>query len=424
MIGQLDVMLWGRKVGTLVAGKKGYATQICFYFNPEFVRSGYDIAPLRASIRGNAALNGFPIYPESNKLFGGLPSMIADSLPDHWGNIVFREWARQKGIRMKDLTSLDRLAYIGRRGMGALEFIPPTSSQLEKPFMIEIADLSELADKAMDEAKGFHADLKTDFMVESLFKVGTSAGGRRPKAVINVNRSTGECYSGQVASPLPGFTPMIIKFEQKGNIPTTRIEYSFYLMAKSAGLWIMPSNIIETNGRCHFLTERFDRKGNEKIHIQTLAAMNPTSDSYEELFEVASRLALPPEEITRLFMQMTLNTACGNVDDHNKNFSFMMAPDGIWHLAPAYDFTFTVDPDAPDYVNVHSMTINGKNRDIDRKDLLEIAQRFNVKDANAIINTILDTASRYRTFGKEAGVNENWISTIEAEIQDSMEYLS
>lgn len=424
MIGQLDVMLWGRKVGTLVAGKEGYATQICFYFDPNFVRSGYDIAPLLASIRSNAAINGFPIYPESNKLFGGLPSMIADSLPDHWGNTVFREWARQKGIRMKDLTSLDRLAYIGRRGMGALEFIPPTSSQLETPFKIEIADLSELAGKAMDEAKGFHADLKTDFMVESLFKVGTSAGGRRPKAVINVNQSTGECYSGQVASPLPGFTPMIIKFEEKGDIPTTRVEYSFYLMAGSAGLWMMPSRLIETAGRCHFLTERFDRKEDEKIHVQTLAAMNPLSDSYEDLFEVASRLSLTPEEITRLFKQMALNAVCGNIDDHNKNFSFTMEPDGIWHLAPAYDFTFSVDPEAPDYVNVHSMTINGKNRYIDRKDLLEIAQRFNVKDANAIINKILDTTSRYRTFGEEAGVPEKWISMIEAEIQERMEYLS
>lgn len=325
---------------------------------------------------------------------------------------------------MKDLTSLDRLAYIGRRGMGALEFIPPTSRQLETPFKIDIASLSELAGKAMDEAKGFHADLKTDFMVESLFKVGTSAGGRRPKAVINVNQSTGECYSGQVASPLPGFTPMIIKFEEKGDIPTTRIEYSFYLMAKSAGLWMMPSCLIETGGRCHFLTERFDRKGDEKIHIQTLAAMNPLSNSYEDLFDAASRLSLPPEEITRLFIQMALNAACGNIDDHNKNFSFMMPPDGSWQLAPAYDFTFTVDPEAPDYVNVHSMTINGKNRDIDRKDLLAIAERFNVKDANNIIRRILDTASSYRKFGEEARVPEKWISIIETEIQDRTGNLS
>ena len=232
----MHVILWGRKAGTLVATKKGYASQICFYFDPDFVRSGYDISPLHASIHSKAALNGFPVYPESDRLFGGLPSMIADSLPDHWGNTVFREWARQKGIRIKDLTALDKLAFIGRRGMGALEFTPPASIQLEEPFKVEIADLSELADKAMDEAKGFHADLKTDFMVESLFKVGTSAGGRRPKAVINVNLPTGECYSGQVASPLPGFTPMIIKFEEKGDIPTTRIEYSFYLMARSIGL--------------------------------------------------------------------------------------------------------------------------------------------------------------------------------------------
>lgn len=419
----MHVILWGRKAGTLVETKKGYASQICFYFDPDFVRSGYDISPLHASIHSKAALNGFPVYPESDRLFGGLPSMIADSLPDHWGNTVFREWARQKGIRIKDLTALDKLAFIGRRGMGALEFIPPASIQLEEPFKVEIADLSELADKAMDEAKGFHADLKTDFMVESLFKVGTSAGGRRPKAVINVNLPTGECYSGQVASPLPGFTPMIIKFEEKGDIPTTRIEYSFYLMARSIGLHMMPSCLIETGGRCHFLTERFDRNGDEKIHIQTLAAMNPVSDCYEDLFDAASRLSLLPEETTGLFMQMVLNAACGNIDDHNKNFSFMMASDGIWHAAPAYDFTFAVDPDAPNYVNVHSMTINGKNRNIEREDLTEIAGRFNIKEANAIINKILSAASGYRSFAEEAAVPKRWIGIIEEEIQDRISLL-
>ena len=194
-------------------------------------------------------------------------------------------------------------------------------------------------------------------------------------------------------------------------------------MARSIGLHMMPSCLIETGGRCHFLTERFDRKGDEKIHIQTLAAMNPVSDCYEDLFDAASRLSLLPEETTGLFMQMLLNAACGNIDDHNKNFSFMMASDGIWHAAPAYDFTFAVDPDAPNYVNVHSMTINGKNRNIEREDLTEIAGRFNIKEANAIINKILSAASGYRSFAEEAAVPKRWIGIIEEEIQDRISLL-
>lgn len=423
MITVLDVMLWDMKVGSLVSSKNGYKKQICFYFETSFVKSGYDIAPLRASITGNIAKNGFPVYPESDKLFGGLPSFIADSLPDHWGNLVFKEWAKQNGIRTKDLSALDRLAYIGRRGMGALEFLPPTSETLETPFKVEIAELAVLSDKAIEEAKHFHASLKTDFMVESLFKVGTSAGGRRPKAVININHTTGECYSGQVPTDISGFIPSIIKFDEKGSVPTTRIEYSFYLMAEAVGLQMMPSKLIEVGGCCHFLTERFDRNGNEKIHIQTLAAMNPNADSYEDLFDVALRLKLLPEELSQLFMQMVMNVASGNVDDHNKNFSFMMGKDGVWHSAPAYDFTFAVDPDAPDYVNVHSMTINGKNEEIGKEDLLAISKRFNIKNPCAIIDKAIDAAKDYRKYGEMAGVPEEWICKIEEEISQRIETL-
>ncbi len=416
MISHLDVFLWGEKVGSLVASKVGYNNQVCFYFAPEFVRNGYDVAPLRASIYGKAAQNGLPIYPEKDKVFGGLPSFIADSLPDHWGNVIFKEWTRKKGIRSRDLTVLDRLAYIGRRGMGALEFIPPASEKLEQPFKVEISELSDLAQVAIEEAKKVHLSIKEDFMVESLFKVGTSAGGRRPKAIINVNLDTGECYSGQVATELPDFTPMIIKFEEKESIPTTKIEYSYYLMAEACGLTMMPSFLTENSGRFHFLTQRFDRKEKEKIHIQTLAAMNPFSDSYEDLFDVARRLDLKPKEIREIFLQMIMNVACGNVDDHNKNFSFMMDKDGVWRKSPAYDFTFTVDTDAPEYVNVHSLSVNGKNDSITRADLLEIAIRYGIKQPGQMLDKVLEVSGNYRSYGMQAGVPADCIGRIEAEL--------
>lgn len=416
MIQNLDVFLWGRKVGTLVTYKERYAEKICFYYDSDFLNAGYDIAPLRASINSPSVRNGLPVYADSDKLFGGLPSFIADSLPDHWGNRVFNEWAKAHGISTRSLSALDRLAYIGRRGMGALEFLPPAAEDLEQPFKVEIAELYRLAQSALTEAKNFKAELHPDLMIESLFKVGTSAGGRRPKAIININLETNECYSGQVATPKQGFVPMIIKFDEHSSVPTTRIEYSYYLMAKEAGLQMMPSYLAEGSGAVHFMTERFDRQGGKKLHIQTLAAMKPTANSYEELFDVACRLGVLPSELKQLFLSLTMNVLGGNVDDHNKNFSFLMADAGAWHIAPAYDYTFAVDLSAPGYMNRHSMTINNKNVDIERSDLLELAKHYNIKGADALIDKCLEAVKKFEHYADKAGIDGQWTLQIKEEI--------
>ena len=415
MIRNLDVFLWGRKVGSLVAYKERYTEKHCFYFDRDFLGSGYDIAPLRASIHSVSVRNGLPVYGEDGKLFGGLPSFIADSLPDHWGNKVFNEWAKTRGISARNLSVLDRLAYIGRRGMGALEFLPPAAEDMEEPFKVEIAELYRLAQSALDEAKSFRAEIQPDFLIESLFKVGTSAGGRRPKAIINLNPETGECYSGQVAAPAPGYVPMIIKFDEHSDIPTTRIEYSYYLMAKDAGLNMMPSRLVEGGPAAHFLTERFDRREGKKVHVQTLAAMNSDADSYESLFDTACRIGILPAELKQLFLLTVMNVVGGNVDDHNKNFSFLMEDDGVWHTAPAYDFTFSVDPSAPGYVNRHSMTVCNRNCDIGRGDLLELAKRYNIKGADALIEKAVGVVSRYEDYARQAGIDGYWLQKIKEE---------
>ncbi|MDL2306180.1 type II toxin-antitoxin system HipA family toxin [Bacteroides sp. OttesenSCG-928-D19] len=424
MIQNLDVFLWNRKVGTLVAYKERYTEKVSFYFDSDFIKGGYDIAPLKTPINGVSAGLGLPVYGEDDKIFGGLPSFIADSLPDHWGNRVFNEWAKAHHIKSRDLSSLDRLAYIGRRGMGALEFIPPAAEEMEKPFKVEIADLYRLACIALNEAKDFKAEMQPDLMIESLFKVGTSAGGRRAKAIIHVNKETNECYSGQVSAPAPGFTPMIIKFDEHLDLPTTRIEYSYYLMARDAGVKMMPSMLVEGEKEVHFLTERFDRKGNEKIHIQTLAAMNPTADSYESLFDTAGRIGIIPAEMQQLFLSMAMNVLGGNVDDHNKNFSFMMGQDGVWHITPTYDFTFSVDPSAPGYVNRHCMTINNKNAGIERGDLLEVAKKYNIKGADSLIEKAISAVSDYPRYAQMAGVDGCWSHQIKEEINYRIEVLS
>lgn len=423
MIESLDVMLWGMKVGTLVSIKEGYGNKVCFYFDRAFVSGGYDIAPLRAPIKGVAAQRGLPVYPEEDRIFGGLPAFVADSLPDHWGNTVFNEWAKVHHIRKKDLSSLDRLAYIGRRGMGALEFVPPRAESMERPFRVEIADLYELARDAVEQAGAFRATMSKDLMIESLFKVGTSAGGRRPKAVVNVNFEEERCYSGQVPTPYPGFIPMIIKFDEHLKMPTTRIEYSYYLMALEAGLKMMPSHLLESGAATHFLTERFDRKDNAKIHVQTLAALRPSANSYEELFDTAGRIGVIPSEMRQLFRLMVMNVLGGNVDDHNKNFSFLMGQDGQWHVAPAYDYTFTIDTEAPYYVNRHSMTVNNKMENITAEDLLTVARKYNVKSAEPFIKKAVETVSNYAEYARMAGVDEVWIKVIEKEIATRLENL-
>ena len=416
MIQNLDVYLWNLKVGSLVTYKEGYSEKFCFYFNQGFLSSGYDIAPLRASINSVFIKNGLPVYAETEKIFGGLPSFIADSLPDHWGNKIFNEWAKLHNISTRNISALDRLAYIGRRGMGALEFLPPATEEMEKPFKVEIDELYRFAQLALIEAKKFKTEAHPDFLIESLFKVGTSAGGRRPKAIINLNMETKECYSGQVQAPAPGFVPMIIKFDEHSDVPTTRIEYSYYLMAKDVGLNMMPSYLMEGEKTAHFLTERFDRKEGKKIHIQTLAAMYPSSDSYEDLFDTAYRIGILPSEQLQLFLLMVMNVLGGNVDDHNKNFSFLMGEDGVWHIAPAYDYTFSVDPSAPGYMNRHSLTINNKHSEIEYSDILNIAKKYNIKGACQIIENVINIVGNYERYAEAAGVNPYWTCKIKEEI--------
>ena len=412
MIQTLDVFLWNQKVGSLVTYKEKYNEKVCFYYDVDFLKKGLDIAPLRASINSQSVKSGLPVYADNDKLFGGLPSFIADSLPDHWGNKVFNEWAKLHNINTRNLSALDRLAYIGRRGMGALEFLPPMAEDMERSFKIEIADLYRLAQATLDDARRFKTELQPDLMIESLFKVGTSAGGRRPKAIINLNPETNECYSGQVTTPIEGFIPMIIKFDEHLEMPTTRIEYSYYLMAKDAGLKMMPSRLLEGETSTHFLTERFDRVGNTKVHTQTLAAMNPLANSYEDLFDVACRIGILPAELSQLFLLMTMNVLSGNIDDHHKNFSFMMASDGVWHITPAYDFTFSVDTSAPGYINRHCLTINNKNANIERADLLQIARRYNIKGAETIINKAIDVVSNYTHYAQLAGISDEWTNKV------------
>lgn len=403
----LRVMIWGLEVGRLYWHKE--KRRAYFTYSQDFLSKGLDIAPLTASVYSPISQRGFNHIGNTDKMYSGLPEFIADSLPDRWGDTIFRRWAEAHHIPMHHLTPVDRLAYIGRRSMGALEFEP--AYEKDQDFAINLESLYQLAGEIFNERQEMCLSPDFPLHIESLYRIGTSAGGMRPKAIIAINDKTGEVRSGQ-ANLSEEYTHYILKFNEKKDFPYTLVEKIYYDMAIAAGINMMPSRLIEIDGLQHFLTQRFDREQGKKVHIQTLAAMNPLADSYEGLFTVCRKLRLPANEIKEQYRRVAFNILAGNVDDHTKNFSFMMHDDGIWHITPAYDLTFTEDLDAPAYVNRHCLTIGGKNDGITDEDLLRLAQRNDIRDAEGIILKVRTTISHFPDYAKANGLDGRWTERI------------
>lgn len=402
-------MLWGEEVGKIYWDARG--KRAVFSYNSDFIKKGIDVAPLTAPING-AAAKGFPVVGSREKLYQGLPPFLADSLPDRWGNKVFESWAVQNHIPKHRLTPVDKLAFIGRRGMGALEFIPAVDG-LESSNKVQIDSLYRLAQKIFEDRETISVQDDEGLDMQSLYEVGTSAGGQHPKAIIAINETTHEIRSGQV--PLPeGYTYYILKFAEGDDFPFTQMEMAYHWMAKEAGITMMPSRLLRIDGRIHFLTARYDRAGGRKIHTQTLAAMNPSADSYEDMFEVCRKLDIPANEQSELFRRMVFNVMGGNVDDHVKNFSFMMEPDGNWHITPAYDVTFTTNLDGTAFENAHSMSILGKFEDITEEDLKLFARHNGIKNAGRIIDEVCTAISHFYTYASECQVDDYWKDRIES----------
>lgn len=401
-------MLWGEEVGRIYWDTR--SKRAVFSYNPDFIRKGIDVAPLTAPING-AAAKGFPVVGSREKLYQGLPPFLADSLPDRWGNKVFENWAVKNHIPKHRLTPVDKLAFIGRRGMGALEFIPAVDG-LESPNTVQIDSLYRLAQRIFEEREAISVQDDEGLDLQSLYEVGTSAGGQHPKAIIAINETTHEIRSGQVLLP-EGYTYYILKFAEGDDFPFTQLEMAYYGMAKEAGITMMPSRLLRIDGRSHFLTARYDRAGGRKIHTQTLAAMNPDADSYEDMFEVCRKLGIPANEQSELFRRMVFNVMGGNVDDHVKNFSFMMEPDGVWHITPAYDVTFTTNLDGTVLENAHSMSIQGKFEDITEEDLKLFARQNGIKNAGRIIDEVCTAISHFYTYASECQIDDYWKDRIE-----------
>lgn len=409
MIKSLRVILWGEEIGRLAWDARRRLSY--FTYNPEFIKKGLDISPLAAPIDGGRAL--LPVWGEEAKIYQKLPAFLADSLPDSWGNQLFDLWRQQQRLSNADITPLDKLSFIGRRGMGALEFLPEISHE-RKAEMIEIKSLADLAERIFIERENAHIMPEESIMMQSLLTVGTSAGGRQPKAIIAIDRITKEIRSGQITG-LEGYDYYLLKF---GNSEycSAELEMTYYELATLAGINMMPSELYTVDGTPHFMTKRFDRDGGDKIHTQTLAAINPDAESYEQLIAVCRKLHLPESDCQEVFRRMVFNILSNNTDDHHKNFSFIMHKDGSWRLAPAYDITYIISRGGflPD--KEHCMYIRAKLCGITRADAIEFARDNGIRRPDTIIREVASSLLQFRAKATLNGVSESWIGRVEATI--------
>ena len=410
----VKVKLWNMDVGYLHWDDKADAA--IFEYEPSFLNKGLDIAPLTMSINSPRSLKQLPWTGDKDKLYQGLPPMIADSLPDQWGNSLFRAWLRDSNISIKKTSPVDHLSFIGSRSMGALEYEPSLKLGDDSKFSVNVQKLYEFSKQVLSERESTVLNPENSILWQDLIKISSSPGGKRPKAIIAINKNSGDVISGQ-GLITEDYQHYILKYDDNSLYPFAKLEYVYYQMALDAGINIMPSELRTYDGVTHFLTQRFDRLGNEKIHIQTLAAMSPASNSYEDIFLTIRSLNLPYQDYVQQYLRTVFNIIARNVDDHNKNFSFCMNRNGEWRLSPAYDLTYSVDQTAPAYSNRHSLTVNGKNEDIRRDDLEKIGKNNDIQDYSTLIDKVINAVSNFENYAKELNINKDLITNIKKDLK-------
>jgi serine/threonine-protein kinase HipA len=416
----VKVHLWGRHIGTVALDPTyGY---YAFAYTPQCADLGVEPAPLHMPVVADQPYL-FTDLPEAT--YKRLPALLSDALPDDFGNALIDRYMADKGLAAADVSVLDRLAYMGKRAMGALTFQPAHGPRATKPSVIEISDLVEQA-RALVSGQ-LNSEDSSQKALRSIIAVGTSAGGARAKAVIAVHPETGEMRSGQLDAP-DGFEHWLLKFDGMGadrelgaSQHYGRIEYAYHRMARQAGIRMSDCRLHLENGRAHFMTRRFDRLGSKtRHHMQTLCAMahldykKKATNSYAQLFATISQLRLPYEDLEEAFRRMVFNVMGRNCDDHTKNFSFLLRQGhSRWELAPAYDVTFAHNPKG-EWTNQHLLAVNGKFRDIQIADLLADADRFGIGSAKRVIAEVRAAIERWHEFAAEASLPQAQTSEIQA----------
>jgi len=421
-----QVQMWGRTIGA-VSMEEGRDVA-AFQYDPAFAKSGIEIAPLTMPLSNRVYV--FPELP--HKTFNGLPGLLADSLPDRFGNTLINAWLATQGRTPDSFNAIERLCYTGKRGMGALEFSPSIGPRPRKATKIKIDALVELASEVLTHREtlsgSFHGSVRQKAL-NDILRVGTSAGGARAKAVIAWNPKTHEVRSGQISAG-EGFEYWLLKFDGvSGNKDKEMedpkgygaIEYAYYLMATAAGITMNECQIMEEDGRRHFMTRRFDRlSGGEKLHMLSLGALahfdfnQAGAHSYEQALLVVRQLNLPMASVEELFRRIVFNVIARNQDDHVKNIAFLMDKEGRWSLAPAFDVTYSYNPDGS-WTSTHQMTINGKRDKFTMTDFRECAKNAIMKRGRAevIIDEVRQAVEQWPTFAAKAHVTESWLYKIQ-----------
>jgi serine/threonine-protein kinase HipA len=424
------VKLWGSTIGA-VSLEDGAATAM-FEYDTAFSRSGIEVAPLMMPL--SRRLYSFPsLRPET---FHGLPGLLADSLPDRFGNALIDAWLARSGRLPESFNAVERLCYIGSRGMGALEYVPSTRLDASGTSRIEVDKLVELASEVLTHRDNLRSWVKEDgrkTALRDILQVGTSAGGARAKAIIAWNPQTGEVRSGQVKAG-SGFEYWLMKFdgvsgnkdkEQEDPKGYGAIEYAYYRMAVDAGITMSPSRLFEENGRRHFMTKRFDRlDGGDKLHMQSLCGMahydfnQAGAYGYEQALQVIRRLGLPMAAIEEQFRRMVFNIVARNQDDHVKNIAFLMDRTGKWSLSPAFDMTYSYRPNGQ-WTARHQMTLNGKRDGFTLDDFKACAQSASMKRGRAetIVAEVQGVVARWLDYADEAQVNPAQRDKIQAALR-------
>lgn len=413
-----EVRLWGSRVGAVQWDPD---TRLGAYeYDPQFLASGIELAPIAMPL--GPGVWTFPSLPRET--FKGLPGMLADVLPDKFGTSLIDAWLVREGRSVEDFNPVERLCYVGSRGMGALEFVPSIGAVSDPDVALEVERLVMLAQSALATKQGLRrtaADPHEEDLTD-IIRVGTSAGGARAKAVIAWNETTGEIRSGQLNQP-DGFTHWLLKFDGvDGNrdkeladpLGFGRIEYAYGEMARAAGIVLPRTRLLEEGGRAHFMTQRFDRPGGDKLHQQTLTAVGhydfnqAGGTSYEQALQVMRRLRLPHRELVEQCRRAMFNVVARNQDDHTKNISFLMDRRGEWSLSPAYDVTYSYNP-AGSWTSAHQMSLNGRRDDFARSDIAAFATAADLSEREGLrmLDEIRTVVGEWGSFAEAAGVERD-----------------
>ncbi len=416
------VKLWGRQIGAVSWDKNLEIAN--FEYNPDFVASNIEISPFMMPLKRQ--IYSFRALPKET--FYGLPGMLADSLPDNFGNKLINTWLVNKGETIDSFNPVDRLCYVGKRGMGALEF-EPSNSTYNISEQINIDELVKISNDILNDKYKIKGSFSNDYRektLQNILSVGTSAGGARAKAIIAWNPKTNEVRSGQI-NQNSNFSYWILKFDgisESNQLSSTKryglIEYAYYLMATSAGILMSESRLLKENGRYHFLTKRFDRKENgEKLHMQSFAALEHLDYkqagvySYEQVFMSIKKLNLNMETLEEQFRRMVFNILARNQDDHVKNIAFLMNKSGEWSLSPAFDITYNYNPNGV-WTGVHQMSLNGKRDNFNMSDFINCGKRFSFKRGAVIeiIQQVSEALSNWKNFASVAGIAPDIVDAI------------